>query len=269
VSLDRALSKLGAASRTVARALITDGRVSVHGRIVRDPGHPVHPERDRILIDGARAVRVPWRMLVLHKPRGTVTTRRDPQGRPTVFDLLGDEARSLVAIGRLDLATAGLLILTTDTQLADRLTDPASGIVRRYAVTVRGRMTDDEAGRMTTGIAGLRAGAVTVRKRSGRETHLLIELAEGQNREVRRLCQATGHEVTALKRIAFGPLELGALLPGAWREVPREEARRLFGPDLVPRPGGEGVDRIDLSAPAARPARGHARFRAQGKVRLR
>ena len=229
VPLDRALSKLGVLSRARARRSILEGRVTVNGVTVRDPGYRVVPERAKIAVDGVAARRAAWRTIVLNKPRGTLTTRRDPQGRATVFDVLGDAGRGLVAVGRLDLATSGLLILTTDTQLANRLADPASAIVRRYAVTVRGRLTDEDAQRMVDGIDGLQASAVTMRKRSTRETHLIVDLTEGKNREIRRLCKAVGHEVKALKRIAFGGLELASLGPGEWRDVTRQELVRAFG----------------------------------------
>ena len=229
VPLARALSKLGICSRADATARILAGRVAIGGIVIRDPGHPVVPERDRITVDGSSARRKAWRLLLLNKTRGTVTTRRDPEGRPTVFDLLGDEGRGLVAVGRLDLATSGLLLLTTDTQLAHRLTDPASAVVRRYVVTVRGSLSDAEAERMVTGIDDLRADSLRVRKRSARETHLIVELREGRNREIRRLCGAVGHEVTALKRVAFGGLELGDLPPGRWRSVSKDELERAVG----------------------------------------
>jgi 23S rRNA pseudouridine2605 synthase len=229
VPLARALSKLGISSRSEAIAQILEGRVAVAGRIVRDPGHLVVPESARISVDGKPARRSAWRLLMLNKTRGTVTTRRDPEGRPTVFDALGDEGRGLVAVGRLDLATTGLLLLTTDTQLSHRLTDPASAIVRRYVVTVRGSLSDADAARLVSGIGDLRADSVRVRKRSARETHLIVELLEGRNREIRRLCSAVGREVTALKRIAFGGLELGDLPPGQWRSVSKDELRRAVG----------------------------------------
>ncbi len=222
VALERALSKLGTASRTRARQLIVAGQVAVNGRIVTDPLTSVSPERDRIVVAGAAARREAWRAIAFHKPRGVVTTRRDPQGRPTVFDALGPAGRGLVAVGRLDFATTGLLILTNDTSLANWLTDPANGVVRRYVVTVRGEVTDEERLRIEDGVAGMRAERIIVRKRSRRETHLLVELSEGRNREVRRLFAATGHEVTRLLRVAFGPIELGTLTPGAWRELTRD-----------------------------------------------
>jgi 23S rRNA pseudouridine2605 synthase len=233
VRLDRALSKLGVASRAEAVRLIRAGRVTVNGRAVEDPGVLVVPEIAPIIVDGRPARAVPWRTIALYKPRGVVTTRRDPEGRRTVFDLLGDEADALVTVGRLDLASTGLLLLTTDTQLADRLTDPANAIVRTYVVTARGEVTAEETARIMDGIEGLHASTVAIRKRSRRETHLRIELTEGKNREIRRLLAAVGHEVTKLLRVAFGGIELGTLAPGAWRDVTRAEIRRAF-PTLAP-----------------------------------
>ena len=124
---------------------------------------------------------------------------------------------------RLDLATSGLLILTTDTQLGERLTNPENGVRRSYVVTVRGAVSDDECRRLEEGIGDLRAERVTIRKRSRRETHLTIDLVEGKNREIRRLLAAIGHEVTRLLRVSFGPIVLGTLEPGKWREVERAE----------------------------------------------
>jgi 23S rRNA pseudouridine2605 synthase len=226
--LDRALSKLGVASRSEARALIEAGRVTVAGRTVTDPSHLVTPERSAIAVGGARVARTSWRTIALHKTRGTITARRDPEGRPTVFDALGPIATGMIAVGRLDMASTGLLLLTTDTQLAARLTDPAAGIVRRYIVTARGNVTDEEASAIVAGIGGLAAHSVDVLKRSNRETHLAIELTEGRNREIRRLLASTGHEVTRLLRVAYGGIELGNLKPGGWRDVSREEIARGF-----------------------------------------
>ena len=226
--LDRALSKLGAASRSEAQELIRAGRVKVGGSRVTDPARLVVPETSRIAMDDVPVSAAPWRTIALHKPRGVVTTRRDPEGRRTVFDLVGIDMGPLVAVGRLDLASTGLLLLTSDTRLAARLTDPASAVVRRYIVTARGEVGAESVERMTRGVGGLRADSVRVRKRSRRETHLVIELTEGKNREIRRLLAATGHEVTRLLRVAFGSIELGTLQPGKWREVTRQEIERAF-----------------------------------------
>lgn len=237
VRLDRALSKLGAASRADAKNLILHGRVKVGGRTILDPADLVVPETARIAIDDEPVSGTAWRTIALHKPRGAVTTRRDPDGRRTVFDVVGDLG-PLVTVGRLDAASTGLLLLTSDTRLAARLTDPANAIVRRYVVTARGEVTDESVERMQHGIGGLRASHITVRKRSRRETHLIVELTEGKNREIRRLLAATGHEVSRLLRVAFGGIELGVLQPGEWREVSREEIERAFPASRPARPEG-------------------------------
>jgi 23S rRNA pseudouridine2605 synthase len=223
VRLDRALSKLGLASRAEARRLIAAGKVTLDGRVATDPATAVVPERATIAIEGRKARRAAWRTIAFHKPRGVVTTRHDPEGRQTVFDLLGDVADGLVTVGRLDMASTGLLLLTTDTQLAARLTNPDNAVVRRYIVTARGAVSDEASRAMEVGTGGLKARSVRVRKRSNRETHLDIELTEGKNREIRRLLEAVGHEVTRLLRVTFGPIELGALQPGQWKEISRKE----------------------------------------------
>lgn len=237
VPLVRALSKLGALSRTQAGAAIREGRVRVDGRVVRDQARLVDAGRARIEVDGRRHVPPPWRTVLLHKPRGVVTSTRDPAGRRTVFDVLGDAGRGLVAVGRLDLASSGLLLLTTDTHLADWLTDPAQAIPRLYAVTVRGRVDAGALDRLTGGVADrgdtLRASAAILLKVSGRESHLMVELRQGKNREIRRLFEAVGHEVTRLKRVGFGPLVLGDVPAGAWRELSRAEVVDAFGPQAV------------------------------------
>jgi 23S rRNA pseudouridine2605 synthase len=228
VRLDRALSKLGAASRSQAFDLIRSGRVTVAGRVVTDPAYGVVPEVARLAIDRRAIRRAGWRTLAFHKPRGIVTSRRDPDGRQTVFDVIGPESAGLVTVGRLDLASTGLLLLTNDTRLANWLTDPASAVVRRYVVTVRGAVTDQDAADIEHGIAGLRATKVVIRKRSQRETHLIVELNEGRNREIRRLFDAVGHDVTRLLRVAYGPIELNQLKPGEWREISVSEMRAAF-----------------------------------------
>jgi 23S rRNA pseudouridine2605 synthase len=223
VPLARALSKLGLASRSEAVALVRAGRVEVDGRRVDDPAAPIVPERARLVIDGVARDRAPRVAIALHKPRGVVTTRRDPEGRPTVYELVRDLKMHLATVGRLDWASTGLLILTNDTRLADALTDPARGVPRVYLVTVRGEVSDAAAAQAEAGVdAGgerLAARRVTVRKRSRRESHLVVELVEGRNREIRRLLGALGHEVTRLMRVSFGSVELGTLAPGRWRRL--------------------------------------------------
>ena len=232
VSLERALSKLGMASRSEARALILDGRVSVDGRAVLDPVRAVVPERVRIAIDGETREAAEALTVLLHKPRGVVTTRRDPEGRPTAYDLVRDAGSHLQAIGRLDLASSGLLLFTTDTRLSAALLDPASAVPRVYVVTVRGAVDDASLDTLSRGLVVDGASVtprVTLRKRSGRETHLLVELVEGRNREIRRLFAAVGHEVTRLLRVSFGGVELCTLPPGRWRRLTYDELRTLRG----------------------------------------
>lgn len=229
IPLVRALSKRGLASRKDARALILAGRVRVNDRVVTNPLQPVGRDHACIAIDDVTAPPpAVTRLIAFHKPRGTVTTRRDPAGRPTVFDVLGETGAGLIAVGRLDRASTGLLLFTNDTELANRLTDPAGRVVRRYVVTVRGRVEPDTARRLERGVdvrssrgtpERLAASKAEIRKASNRETHLLVELTEGRNREIRRLFEAVGHEVTRLHRIAFGDVELGSLQPGQWKDV--------------------------------------------------
>ena len=235
VSLDRALSKLGVASRSTAGEWIRAGRVAVDGAVCRDPGRPVVPERAAIEVDGVPVGAAPWRALAFHKPVGAVTSRRDPEGRPTVFDRLGGAGDGLVAVGRLDLETSGLLLLTSDTKLADWLTDPANGVPRVYRVEVEGDPDAEALARLVAGIEDrgerlcceravrIGGGAAT--------TRLELTLATGRNREVRRLCAAVGHEVLTLERVAYGGVELGALEAGEWRELTRGELRSAFGVD--------------------------------------
>lgn len=232
VSLERALSKLGLMSRSVARHAIHEGRLRVAGRVATDPRAPVVPETLEAELDGVRLEPPAFRCVLLHKPRGVVTTRSDPEGRATVLDLVGGSAH-LMPVGRLDWATSGLLLLTNDSRLADWLTDPGNRVPRTYVATVRGRVDAEAAARMRRGVVergeSLRAERVEIRKASGRESHLTIVVDEGRHRMVRRLCAACGHEVTRLKRVAFGGLDLGALAPGKLRDVDLEELRRAFG----------------------------------------
>lgn len=244
VSLDRALSKLGLASRSEARQLILSGRVRVNGRPASDPTTRVIPERIAIEIDGQPAGKPATSITIaLHKPRGYLTTRSDPEGRKTVFDLLTDAPTRVVPVGRLDLATSGLLLFTNDTQFANWLTDPATAIPRVYLVTVEGRVDAAAAAKIQQGIViggeSLSAQSVEIRKASGKESHLVVTLIEGRNREIRRLLDAVGHPVTRLRRVQVGGVELGELAPGEWRTIEESELRSAFPTyprKYVPRP---------------------------------
>jgi len=220
VPLNRALSKLGILSRAQATDAIRAGRVRVDGRVVQDPARLVVPERARIAVDGERRTKAAWRTILFHKPRGVVTTHHDPERRRTVFDVIGDAGEGLNAIGRLDLATSGLLLLTTDTQLANWITDPGNAVPRVYVVTVRGEVVPDTLVRLGPEVA--------LRKKSQRESHLVVTLREGRNRQVRRMFEDEGHEVTRLKRVSVGGLTLLGVEPGHWRDVTRTEIEAAF-----------------------------------------
>jgi 23S rRNA pseudouridine2605 synthase len=232
IPLERALSKLGLATRTEARVLIVEGRVAVDGRTVRDPARLVIPEHIHLAIDGEAVRRARPVTIALHKPRGVVTTRRDPQQRKTVYDLISDLDAHVVPVGRLDFATSGLILLTNDTRLAEWLTNPANHVPRVYLVTVRGRVSPADVEQLARGVPSggdlLAARTATIRKASNRESLLVIELEEGRNREVRRMMSAIGHDVTRLRRVQIGGLAIGDLAPGEWRRVSTAELRRAF-----------------------------------------
>lgn len=232
VQLYRALSKLGYASRTQALALIRAGEISVNGVPCRDPDKIVTLETTRICHQGVLLQAEQLRIIMLYKPRGTITSRHDEQERPTVYSLLPPELQSLHCVGRLDWATSGLLLLTNSTLLSAWLTNPKNNIPRIYVVTVRGMMTSGSVAKLQQGITDngqlLKPDALFLRKSSRKESHLVITLSEGKNREVRRLCKSTGNEVTRLKRVAYGTLDLGNLAPKCYREVVREELAAAF-----------------------------------------
>ena len=232
VPIERALSKLGIASRSVAREWITKGRLRVNGNVQRDPEFLVTPEKAKFELDSQPIGQAEVLVLMLHKPKGIITSRSDEKGRPTVFSLIKEGDTHLSAVGRLDFATSGLLLLTNDTRLAAWLTDPGNAIVRTYLVTVRGRVNEGDITRLKGGICDdneiLRVKEVVLRKASGKESHLTVELTEGKNREIRRMFKTIGHEVTKLKRVAYGGLVLGSLLEGEYRVVSREEIQAAF-----------------------------------------
>lgn len=232
VPLCRALSKLGYASRTQAIALITDGEISVDGVTCRNPQQLVSLTTSKISRGGQQIACEELRVVLFYKPKGCITSRKDELGRDTVYSFLPSQLHALHCVGRLDWATSGLLLLTNNTLLSEWLTNPKNGVPRVYVVTVRGTMTDQKVQLMMKGVYDcgqeLRTDAVIVRKSSRKETHLVITLSEGKNREVRRLCSSVGNEVTRLKRVSYGPFTLGTLEPGTYRTVSREELLRAF-----------------------------------------
>lgn len=226
VPIDRALSKLGLASRAEARVLIREGRVRANGRLIEQVGERVKLDA-KITISGARVhgftgarvpgaqvqgAQVPGERVVVayNKPRGVVASVKDPEGRLTVFSALAERGMDerLMSVGQLDVASTGLLLLTDDSELLSELT----GAPHKYAVVVRGRVAEDA-------VAGLPADLIEIRKASGPETHLFVTLTKQKDREIRKMFESIGHEVMRLHRVEFGPVSLGKLRPGEWIDV--------------------------------------------------
>lgn len=231
-TLDRLLSKSGVGSRTEAQALVRAGRVKVNGRVVRDPEAWADPAKDRVTFDG-RPLEAPEPVyLALYKPKGVVTTARDPQGRRTVFDLLPERDRHLFSVGRLDLDSSGLLLLTNDSQFAEKLMNPGFHVPKTYQVKASGHLDDGQLERLRLGLelddGPTRPARVERLREPGGRTVFRITITEGRNRQVRRMVEAVGGKVLELVRVAIGPLRLGELTPGRFRALQTSEVRALL-----------------------------------------
>jgi len=229
-TVDRLLSKLGVASRGTSQEWISAGRVRINGRVIRDPAIWVLWPKDSVSVDDQPIQDSIKRFVLFHKPKGVITTHSDEQGRKTIFDVLPPDLGYLHAVGRLDQATSGLLLLTNDSVLSSFLTDSANKVARTYLVTARGEFTQAEATEAVAGVLDegerLQCHTVKIQKSSGRESHLEVVLIQGKNREIRRLFKSLRHEVTRLRRIQYGPFKLEDLPSGAWREIPVEDVRK-------------------------------------------
>lgn len=226
------MARCGVASRRACELLISEGRVKVNGRVVTQPGTKIDPAADRVEVDG-RVLRPPRTFVyyIINKPRGYVTTVRDPQGRPTVMDIVAHVKERVYPVGRLDADTEGLLVLTNDGALANKLMHPRYQVGKRYRATVRGHIGDDALRRLAVGVPledGMTAPAkVRLISREQRRSIIELTLFEGRNRQVRRMCAYVGHPVIALLRTSMGPLQLSGLAPGSYRPLTADEVRRL------------------------------------------
>jgi 23S rRNA pseudouridine2605 synthase len=292
----KVMARAGLASRRQAEAWIAAGRVAVNGTVIASPALNVTPS-DRIAVDGQPLrARERTRLFRYHKPRGLVTTNSDPEGRPTIFAALPKDLPRLISIGRLDINTEGLLLLTNDGGLARVLELPATGWLRRYRVRALGRVMQPVLDRLRGGITveGVHYGPIeaTLDREQGANVWLTIGIREGKNREVRKVLETLDLKVNRLIRVAFGPFELGELDDGAVEEVKTEELRKQLGPEIAaqaqadfdaplieheappppPRDSGArsqgrkpGIQRHDSQSPLDSGPRAHARDRNENK----
>jgi pseudouridine synthase len=262
-TLERVFSKAGAGSRTDARSWIGAGRVRVNGKIVRNPDHWVDLERDRVTLDGKPLRSAEKTYIVLYKPKGYLTTYRDPEGRPTVYDLVAGAGTWLSPVGRLDLDTSGLLLMTNDTDFAERITNPDHKVTKTYQVKASTLLTEGQVEQLRHGVqlndGPTKPAEVTRLRDSAKYTFLEITITEGRNRQVRRMIEAVGSKVLKLVRTAIGPLRIGELPIGKWRALTAEELQALGGgTDGAPSPSA------NTSGSARRESRG---FRASRRGR--
>ncbi len=230
-TLDRVISKAGLGSRTEARSWIGTGRIQVNGRTVRTPDHWVDPARDDVSMDGKSLTRAQLRYILLYKPKGYLTTYRDPENRPTVYKLLEDVGQFIGTVGRLDSDTSGLLLLTNDNLLSELLTNPEHHVPKTYLVKVSTILTDEQLQRLASGVelsdGPTRPAQVRRLRDSGKHTFLELTLTEGRNRQVRRMLEAIDSRVLKLVRTSLGPLNLEGLTIGKWRELSALEVLQL------------------------------------------
>ena len=230
-TLERVLSKAGVGSRTEVRAWIAAGRVKVNGKVVRDPDQWIDMGRDQLRFDNKPLASRERVYVLLYKPTGYLTTYKDPQGRPTVYDLIKDVGTFVSPVGRLDLDTSGLLLLTNDNQFAERVTNPASHVSKTYLVKASMVLSDEQLQQLREGIelsdGATRPARVSRLRDSAKYTHFEITLTEGRNRQVRRMVEALGAKVLKLVRVKIGPIAIGTLPIGKWRPLTRTEVAAL------------------------------------------
>ncbi len=226
------LSKAGIGSRTEARQWIAAQRVRVNGQVVDDPDRWVDLDRDRVSFDGRPLAAERKKYVLLYKPAGYLTTYRDPQGRSTIYDLLDDRETYLFPVGRLDLDTSGLLILTNDTAFAERITNPDYKVPKTYQVKANRHLSDEELDRLRNGIelkdGPTKPAQITKLREPGGRTVFEMTITEGRNRQVRRMVEALDAKVLKLVRVAIGGIRIGDLPIGKSRELTADEVRSLM-----------------------------------------
>jgi 23S rRNA pseudouridine2605 synthase len=266
----KVIARAGLASRRAAEGLIAAGRVAVNGAVISSPALNVSA-RDQITVDGQPLVgRARTRLFRYHKPRGLVTTHADPQGRPTLFAKLPKRLPRLISVGRLDLNSEGLLLLTNDGGLARALELPSTGWERRYRVRALGRVTQEALDKLKRGVTvtGVRYGPIEAaldreQGAQGANVWLTVSLREGKNREVRRVLEHLGLKVNRLIRVSYGPFELGELDEGAVEEVETQKLREALGAALIAQAGADFEGPTEEEA--RMPSRRHSGARPPGR----
>jgi 23S rRNA pseudouridine2605 synthase len=232
VRLQKFLAEAGVASRRASERIIFEGRVTVNGKIVRELGSKVDPAHDRVAVDGKSLKPKRKLYVALNKPPGYICTRRDPESRKIISELLPDEWSNLVSVGRLDCASEGLLFLTNDGDFCLKLTHPRYGVRKKYRVMIEGSVDRELTERLTKGMVHegekLQAERARVLATNNSTTLLEIELAEGKYRELRRMFEVLGRRVIRLQRIQIGPIKLGELRTGRWRTLTEAEIKSLL-----------------------------------------
>jgi pseudouridine synthase len=232
-TLERVISKAGLGSRTDARGWIAAGKIRVNGKVVRDPDQWVDLERDRVAFEGKPLRSAAKVYILLYKPKRFLTTWRDPQGRPTVYDLTKDAGTWLSPVGRLDLDTSGLLLMTNDNDFAERITNPDHKISKTYQIKASTLLTEEQVEQLRQGVelkdGRTRPAEVKRLRDSAKYSFLEMTITEGRNRQVRRMVEAVGGKVLKLVRTAIGPIRIGELPIGKWRHLTEEELRILGG----------------------------------------
>jgi 23S rRNA pseudouridine2605 synthase len=228
--INKFLSQAGEASRRGAEDFVRQGRVTVNGEIVRDLGRQVDPVKDAVKVDGKRVFMEEFRYYLFHKPDGMVTTMEDPQGRPSLKEVVSHLPCRVVPVGRLDYHTQGFLLLTNDGELAQQFLHPRFEVPRVYEAKVNGILKPETFDRLRTGVRledGWATADVRPSRRMESNSYLFITVKEGRKHLVRRILSAVGHEVIRLLRVSFGPLQLGGLAVGQWRPLSLEEVKKL------------------------------------------
>ncbi len=228
--LQRYLALCGVASRRASEKLIREGRVTVNG-VVPAIGCEIEPDADDVRVNEKPIRRERPAYILLNKPEGTVTTAQDTHGRKTVMDHLASVRTRVYPVGRLDFDVSGVLLLTNDGELAQRLTHPRYGVPKSYVVTVKGHVTRETLDKLASGVSlsdsRTAPADVAILSRQKDKTRVRLTLREGRKHEVKRMCAAVGHDVTKLRRVQFAGIEVGRLKPGEWRWLRAEEVARL------------------------------------------